>query len=290
MTRKLAHSLNTDSIAAANYSQNEYCILPSVFNEAECAEIISWCRYDIQRNNFWNFTGNPDTHYLLRRVNDSISAIFGKKFTFFHTVVHGSSSSNRRLHDAHIDAVQRFFRYGCNTNVQVWVLLQADNIHSEDALLHLWTGFVPDETKAPKENFHQCLQEHTLSNMQVGDILLMNAWCPHATGVIDHQYSRIAMKIHFYSEDAELDKRFMRSHKSLPWSASFAFTHSGLEPLLFALEKLKGGRARRLLAQPLCLLRGFRMLFNFEGTWLSNLLWKLRNSSNIFFGRKGSGG
>jgi len=248
-------------VAARNrFQHREYCILPGMFNSEECAELLAWSRYSFRNNDFWNFAANPDKHRLLRRINETVTGLFGKRYRFLQTAIHASRSSRPLLHSIHIDAVVKFFQYSRDSNVQVWILLQAEELGSNDTHLHLWSGFVPDESKKVDENAYLRLNPHQICDLSPGDVVILNAWCPHATGIIDHRHERVALKIHYVAEDAKLDRQYLRRNRLLPWTMVMKNTHGGIEPLLFYLERFGGSVLRRLLAPPLIMLRTLRML------------------------------
>ncbi len=248
-------------VAARNcYRDFEYCILPGIFNSEECAELLAWSKYSFRNNDFWNFAASPDRHRLLRRINETVTGLFGKRYRFLQTAIHASTSSRPLLHSIHIDAVIKFFQYSSDSNVQVWILLKAEELGPNDTHLHLWSGFVPDESKKVYEDAQLQLNSHQVGDLSPGDVVILNGWCPHATGIIDHRHSRVALKIHYFAEDAKLDRQYLRRNRLAPWTMILKNTHGGIEPLLFYLESVGSKVLRRLLTPSLIVLRTLRML------------------------------
>jgi hypothetical protein len=231
------------------YAENHQMVLRSFFTPEECEDILEWA--DFREGWLHNCFGDPDAHPVLSRMNATLAEIFGRSYKHIQTAVHYSSDASPNAHNVHMDFPQRLFAYSPEDNLQIWALLRARDLHPQDTLLNLWTGFKPDASKTFDRNDLSTLEQHEIRGLTVGDVLVFSSWLPHSSGSIGHPYERHAFKVHYYSDRAVTDRAYLRHHLREAIQVSSAQTHNGTGPALFAAEKLLGARSRTLVKLPL---------------------------------------
>lgn len=235
------------------FAEHHQLVLRSFFTPEECEDILEWA--DFREGRLRNCFGDPDSHPVLSRLNPRLAEIFDRSYTHIQTAVHYSSDRSPNSHNVHIDFPQKLFEYSPEDNLQIWALLQAQDLSPDDTLLNLWTGFRPDASKRFDRNQVSMLEKHEIKGLTVGDVLVFSSWLPHSSGSIGHPYERTAFKVHYYSDRSVADDDYLRQHLRDALRVSSVETHNGTGPALFAAEQLWGARSRRLVKLPLALYR-----------------------------------